>query len=66
MSRLDLPGYGIATTPDYPPIEVCVNNQCRADGVEIDEFGYCPTCRPREGEGCAEWLDRMADSRFSS
>ena len=50
MSRIDLPGYGIATTPDYPPAEACANDQCRADGVEIDENGYCPTCRPHDEE----------------
>lgn len=61
MSRIDLPGYGIETTPSSTPEPSCVI--CRADGVDIDDWGHCPECRPREEETCEAWDARVAPRR---
>ena len=36
---------------------------CRADCVPLDGEGYCPECRPREEETCAEWQERVGKRR---
>ena len=38
-------------------------NVCRGDGVDIDEFGHCPECRPTDEETCEEWTARTRARR---
>lgn len=36
---------------------------CRADGVDISEWGYCAECAPREDESCEAYVDRIRARR---
>ncbi len=46
---------------DAKPEPSCVI--CRADGVDIDDWGHCPECRPREDETCEAYEARVAARR---
>ena len=46
---------------DAAPEPAC--STCRADCVPLDGEGYCPECRPREEETCAEWEERVGKRR---
>ena len=59
--RVDLPGYGTARVPDYPEPPAC--NVCRCDGIEIDEWGNCAECAPREEESCEAYVARIRERR---
>jgi len=59
MSRIDLPGYGIATTPDYPKDIPCV--VCGEDCIPLNEAGECAECAPREEETCEGYVARVRE-----
>ena len=49
------------STCDAPADPACSN--CKADDVEIDEWGLCEMCRPTDEETCESWEERTAKRR---
>jgi hypothetical protein len=46
---------------DAPPEPACV--VCRADGIDLDDWGLCAECRPLEEESCEAYEARIAPRR---